>query len=157
MTGAVFQVFGWILAAASAPDPAYPPARVDAAVETRHGVSVPDPYRWMEDLESEETKRWIGAQEELFRSFVEGVPGREEFQRRILGLSDRELFVAPVQAGDRYFLTKITSTGVPAGLWVQNGRRGASRLLIDPRSRGAGMTLGVFAPSPDGRRVAYTV
>jgi prolyl oligopeptidase len=156
VTGALFRIFGWILAA-SAPDPAYPPARVDDAVETRHGVSVADPYRWMENLESEETKRWIGAEEELFRTFVEGVPGREEFQRRILQLSGRELFLAPVKAGGRYFLTKITSTGVPAGLWVQDGRHGAPRRLIDPKSRGEGTTLGGFAPSPDGRRVAYTV
>ena len=118
---------------------------------------MPDPYRWMEDLESKETERWVRAEEELFRSFVGAVPERDAIRRRILELSDRELYLAPIKAGDRYFLTRITSTGVPAGLWVKEGKDAAPRLLLDPKSRGDGAALGGFAPSPDGRLVAYTL
>lgn len=157
MTPFVASTFGWILAAfAAAPGLEYPPARVEPASETRHGVTVPDPYRWMEELDSEETKRWVRAEEELFRSFVGAVPGRDEMRRRILELSDRELFLAPVKAGGRYFLTRITSTGVPAGLWVKDSASSRPRLLIDAESRGAEASLGAFTPSPNGKLVAYT-
>jgi len=162
MTPLVLQLIGWILAAASAvsgpgaPD-VYPPARADGTVETQHGVSVPDPYRWLEDLESRDTERWTRAEEELFRSFVAAVPERDAIRRRILERSDQELYLAPIKAGNRYFLARITSTGVPSGLWVKDGKDGAPRLLLDPKSRGDGAVLGGFVPSPDGRLVAYTL
>jgi prolyl oligopeptidase len=154
MTGLLLRVLGLILLGS---DLSYPPARVEEVVETQHGVAVPDPYRWMENLESEETRRWIGAEEALFRSFVGAVPGREEIRRRILELSNRELYLAPVEAGGRYFLTRITSTGAPAGLWVQDGPNAAPRRLLDPKSRGESASVGGFVPSPDGRFVAYTI
>ena len=85
------------------------------------------------------------------------VPERDAIRRRILELSDQELYLAPIKAGNRYFLTRITSTGVPSGLWVKDGKDGPPRLLLDPKSRGDGAALGGFAPSPDGRLVAYTL
>jgi len=162
MTPLVLQLIGWILAAASAVSGpgapyVYPPARLDGTVETQHGISVPDPYRWMEQLDSKETEQWVRAEEELFRSFVSAAPERREMQRRILELSNRELDLAPIKAGERYFLTRVTSSGVPAGLWVKDAKDGAPRMLLDAKSRGEGAVLGGFAPSPDGRFVAYTL
>ena len=162
MSGLVFVLIGWFLAAAcgrpEAPSSrlAYPAARSDGSVETLHGTALPDPYRWMEELESEETRRWIREEETLFQSFVGSVPEREAYRRRILELSSQTLYLAPVEAGGRYFLTRISSTGVPAGLFVQDSPDAAPRLLLDPGSLGAGATLVAAVPSPDGRVVAYT-
>ena len=155
MIGFVLGLFGWILA--SAPSRlSYPPARVEDTAETLHGVTLGDPYRWLEDLQSDETRRWIGQEEALFQSFVGSVPERETYRRRILELSSGTVYLAPVKAGGRYFLTKITSTGVPAGVFVQEGRQAAPKSLLDPRSLGENTTLGAAVPSPDGRFVAYT-
>jgi len=70
MTPLVLQLIGWILAAASAVSGPgapyiYPPVRSDGTVETQHGVSVPDPYRWLEDLDSEGTRQWVEAHGEI--------------------------------------------------------------------------------------------
>ncbi len=150
----------WVGAGAPSPDAlTYPPARRDTAVENLHGVAVPDPYRWLEDSKSGETAAWIRAEDALLKSYLAPVEGREAMRRRILELSGGERFLAPVKAGRMYFLVKITSTGTPTGLWVQEGPSGAPRLLLDPRSRfpGADAALSGIAPSPDGRFVAYTV
>ena len=137
----------------------YPPARRDGAVESFHGVAVPDPYRWLEDSKSGETREWIRAEDALLKSYLAPVADREAMRRRILELSGGERFLAPVKAGRLYFLLKITSTGAPTGLWVQEGPTGAPRLLLDPRSRfpGTDSALNAFAPSPDGRFVACTI
>jgi prolyl oligopeptidase len=162
MSGLIFGLIGWILAACASAPPApparlaYPPARTDDTVETIQGVVVADPYRWMENHESEETRRWIQEEEALFQSFVGSVPERETYRRRILELSSQTLFLAPMKAGGRYFLTRISSTGVPAGLYVQDTPEATPRPLLDPKSLGARTTLGAAVPSPDGRYVAYT-
>lgn len=153
MTGLIWKALSLLLLGDGL---TYPAARVENTVETSHGVSVPDPYRWMEDLESEETTKWIAEEEALFRSFVAAVPGRHAIRRRILELSSQEFYLTPVKAGGRYFLTRMTSTGVPAGLWVQDGSKARPRLLLDPKSRGAASGVFGFTPSPDGRFVAYT-
>ena len=154
----VLGLVAWILAVgpSAAARLSYPAARVENTVETLHAAPVPDPYRWMENQESDETRRWIGEEEALFESFVGAVAERETYRRRIFELSNQTLYLAPAKAGGRYFLTKITSTGVPAGAFVQEGLKAAPAPLLDPESLGAGMTLGAAVPSPDGRFVAYT-
>ena len=54
--------------------PAYPQARRDDTVEDHHGTRVPDPYRWLEDLESEETRSWIEAENRLTRACLDRIP-----------------------------------------------------------------------------------
>lgn len=163
-----FQRIGWVPAlllwvgtgAPSPPDALhYPPARRDEAVESHHGVAVRDPFRWMEESKSSETAAWIRAEDALLKSYLAPVPDREEIRKRILALSGGERFLAPVKAGRRYFLMRISATGTPTGLWVQEGPSATPRPLLDPRSRfpGTSVTLIGFSPSPDGRFVAYTV
>jgi prolyl oligopeptidase len=137
----------------------YPKARLDDIVESHHGIAVKDPYRWMEDLESEETTRWVEEQDELLKSYVRAVPDREAIRRRILELAGGERFLSPVKAGGRYFLTRIASNGAVTGLWIQDGAMAEPRRLLDPKARfpGKDVVLSGFSPSPDGRFVAYTV
>jgi prolyl oligopeptidase len=65
----------------------YPPARQDASVvDTYHGVQVADPYRWLEDPDSTETRAWIDGQVGLTNSYIAGVPQREASEKRITKL-----------------------------------------------------------------------
>jgi hypothetical protein len=59
--------------------PGYPAARRADLVEDLHGQRVPDPYRWLEDAASAETQEWLQAQDRLWASAEEGLPGRSRF------------------------------------------------------------------------------
>ncbi|MEN9279047.1 MAG: hypothetical protein Q6K92_11640, partial [Thermostichus sp. DG_1_5_bins_95] len=62
----------------------YPPTRQDpTAVEDYHGQQVADPYRWLEDLDSEETRAWIEAQNQLTFSYLQGIPARQRLLERL--------------------------------------------------------------------------
>ena len=61
----------------------YPKTRKQDFIEKLHGQDVPDPYRWMEDLDSEEIKAWIDAQNEVTFDFLRGSPLREKIQNRM--------------------------------------------------------------------------
>ena len=65
----------------------YPPARADDLVETLHGVPVPDPYRWLEEAGSPETRAWVDAQNALTRSQLDG-PARDAYVRELTGHLD---------------------------------------------------------------------
>ena len=61
----------------------YPPARRLDLVEELHGFRVADPYRWLEDAESDETEAWSKAQDELLAEWMEGRPEREAVRERL--------------------------------------------------------------------------
>src|SRR5262245_59734090 len=137
--------------------PAYPPARREDATETHHGVAVPDPYRWLEDLVSEETRRWIDAEEALLEDYVAPVSGTAPMRQRLLELGRQEFSLTPIKAAGRYYSMTTTAAGNPTGLWVRESVESAPRLLLDPAKRfPADVTLNGFEPSPDGRLVAFT-
>src|SRR5687767_9393298 len=83
-------------------DPLYPHARVDPFVETLHGVPVLDPYRWLEDAASPETRAWVDAQNVLTRSVLDG-PARDVFVRELTGCFDYPRTVAALGRGNRFF------------------------------------------------------
>ena len=68
----------------------YPPTRKADQVDDYHGVKVADPYRWLEDLDSEETKAWVEAQNKLSFGFLAGIPARTALKDRITKLWNYE-------------------------------------------------------------------
>src|SRR5436190_11330644 len=83
----------------------YPLARRDSHVDDYHGEKVADPYRWMEELDSPETKAWVKAEAELTDSYLEKIPVRKVLKERLTKLLDFEKFGSPFHAGERYFFT----------------------------------------------------
>ncbi len=76
----------------------YPPTRAEDFVEELHGVQVPDPYRWMEDLDSDELRQWIEAQNDLTFDLLDSSPLREEIRERMTTLWNYEKVSAPTNA-----------------------------------------------------------
>src|SRR4029079_15429675 len=70
-------------APARRPGLAYPVARTGDVVETHHGIKVADPYRWMEDMDSEQTRAWVTAENALTDAYLATLPGREALAKRI--------------------------------------------------------------------------
>jgi hypothetical protein len=75
-------------------------------VDTFHGVEVQDPYRWMEDNNSETLKNWVQEQNKLTFGYLETIPEREKIKERLTQLWNYERFGIPTRQADRYFIYK---------------------------------------------------
>src|SRR5918912_478872 len=79
----------------------YPTARKADQVDDYHGVKVADPYRWLEDLDSEETRKWVEAENKLTFSFLEAIPQRAAIRDRLTKLWNYEKYGVPFKEGNR--------------------------------------------------------
>src|SRR5690554_1733715 len=81
----------------------YPEPPRAEQVDDYHGTQVADPYRPLEDMNSDATKRWVAQQNALAQPFLEAIPARERFKARMTELWNYERYDVPVKAGSRYF------------------------------------------------------
>jgi prolyl oligopeptidase len=137
--------------------PPYSP--VEPVTEVLHGVPITDPYRWLEDQNSQRTREWLGAQQEYARSYLDAIPGRDRIRKRIRELLDVETYDAVQKAGNKYFFRKRLPGQEQPCIYFREGTEGADRLLIDPAERGTGPYTAVkpLRVSPDGRLLLYEV
>ncbi|HET9769602.1 MAG TPA: prolyl oligopeptidase family serine peptidase, partial [Acidimicrobiia bacterium] len=137
----------------------YPDAPRQDIVEDLHGHSVADPYRWLEDPDSPATRAWSKAQDELVRPFLDGIPARDAYARRLRELSVG-LVTPPAARGDRLFLMRRhpdQEHAVLVMLAPGDDPLSGGRVLIDPAtlSDDDTITLDGWRPSPDGALLAY--
>ncbi len=137
----------------------YPNSRKVNLIETIHGVEVSDPYRWLEDIDSAETRAWISAQNKLTSAYLEQLSGRERLKKRLHQLWDFEKFDAPVQRGSRLFFSHNNGLQNQPVLFWQEGLEGEQRELLDPNNLSADGTMALvgYVPSPDGKLFAYGI
>src|SRR4051812_44046823 len=84
----------------------YPAAPRGDHVDVYHGTKVPDPYRWLEDLDSPQTRAWVEAENQLTFGFLESLPQRAQFRDRLTRLWNFERVGVPTKEGGRYFFSK---------------------------------------------------
>jgi prolyl oligopeptidase len=135
----------------------YPVARKGDTVDAYHGLKVPDPYRWLEDTDSEESRRWIEAENKITFAFLEKIPQRKEIEKRITDLWNYEKFSAPKRVGKRYFWSKNDGLQNQAVMYWADSLKGAPRVLLDPNKLSADGTVALagLAISEDGKLAAY--
>jgi prolyl oligopeptidase len=135
----------------------YPESRRVDQVDEYHGVRVEDPYRWLEDLDSDETHRWIAAQNRVTAAWLGSIPEREEIRQRLTELWNYERYGMPVKEGGRYFFVKNAGLQNQNVLYTMETLDGPARVLLDPNEMSPDGTVALvsFSVSPDGRRVAY--
>src|SRR5258708_35517279 len=92
-----------LAAAVAAPAPK---TRTDDIIDTVHGVTIHDPYRWLEDQQSPETRLWIDTQNAYTRSVLDPLPGRSAITKRLEELLKTERFNTPGGRTGRYFFTR---------------------------------------------------
>jgi prolyl oligopeptidase len=154
-----------VLAACSSPSRSqmqtlmnYPPAAQGTVVDTYHGTKVPDPYRWLEGADAAETMKWVDAQNALTRGFLDS-PIRESIEKRLTELYDYPRTGIPTKRGNRYFFTHNTGLQPQAVLYVQDGLKGARRVLFDPNALASDGTaaLTALAVNDPGTLIAYAI
>src|SRR5664279_323507 len=142
---------------AAATPPAVPAERLDL-VEDLHGQRVADPYRWLEDAKSDQTRAWSEAQDALYASARASWPGLDRLRGRLGELLASGMIIPPIWRGQRQFLMRRTAEQEHAVLLTIDPD-GTDRTLIDPMALDpSGLTtLDTWQPSKEGDRLAYQV
>lgn len=135
----------------------YPASRRGDCVDLYHGVEVPDPYRWLEDLESAETAAWVEAQNALTQSYLDAIASRPAITKRLEELWNYEKFGVPFKAGDRYFYFKNDGLQNQSVLYTLAALDAEPQVLLDPNtlSEDGTIALSGLAISDDGQWLAY--
>jgi len=136
-----------------------PHSAVEPVTEIFHGVSVTDPYRWLENQDSPQTRAWIEEQTLYARSYLESIPGRDRIRKRIREFFAVETYDSLQIAGGSYFFRKRLPDQEQPCIYMRNGADGEDQLLIDPSQRETGKYTAVkpLRVSPDGRLLLYEV
>ena len=137
--------------------PTYPLSRTSDAVEILHGETIPDPYRWLEDGESADTRQWTDAQNALTRSYLDAVPARERIRARLDQLLAIGVLSVPAPVRGRYFYQRRDGRQNQPVLYLRQGVGGEDRPIVDPNALDTGGTVALdwYYPSDDGRLLAY--
>jgi prolyl oligopeptidase len=137
-------------------------------VDVYHGVSVRDPYRWLELLDDPRVHTWVDAQNAYTQPLLNALPGREPFRRRMLELWNYERFGASLSGGHSYvvpeehagrlFYLHNDGTQDQSVLTVLDAPGAVPRTLLDPNalSTDHATALAGYTVSPDGAYLAYT-
>jgi len=137
--------------------PPPPASRTSDVVETIHGVQVTDPYRWLEDGDSPETRAWVDAQNAATRSVLDAVPQRSAIRARLDELLSTGQVGTPQVRGERAFYQRRDARADQPILVVRDTPDGAERTLLDPNALSARgiVALDWWYPSRDGTLLAY--
>ncbi|XP_068646484.1 uncharacterized protein [Aristolochia californica] len=138
----------------------YPPTRRDdSVVDDYHGVSIPDPYRWLEDPDEEEVKDFVEKQVTLTESVLHTCDTRELLRNEITKLFDHPRYETPFKRGNRYFYFHNTGLQAQNVLYVQDDVEGSAEVLLDPNalSEDGTVALSISAVSEDAKFLAYGV
>jgi len=124
-----------------------------------HGVPVADPYRWLEDSGSAQTREWLAQQNHYTRTYLDHVPRREVIRKRIREFLAVETYDSLEIAENRHFFRKRLPDQEQPSIYMREGRDGTDQLLLDPAERGEGRHTAVkpVRVSPDGRLLLYEI
>lgn len=138
-----------------------PKAPVREVTDTYFRTEVVDPYRWMEDLQNTETIEWMKAQNNYARRFLERLPMKEVFLKRLNELDSSNVNISGVRRiGNKYFYLKLAPGENDRKLYVRERLDGAEQLLVDPvklSSKEKRFSISDYSVSNDGKYVSYSL
>lgn len=125
-------------------------------VDVIYGISIADPYRWLEN-NNKEVQQWIKKQNKFTRSELNKIKIRKNIKNRLIQIFRKETIGVPIPRGNRYFFEKLDKNNDLSILYVQDGLKGKPRILIDPNkfSKSKNSILNLWYPSYDGKLMAY--
>src|SRR4051812_18405402 len=149
----------FLLQIAFAQDKQAPPTRRDDVKETLHGVTVEDPYRWLEDQNSPETRAWIDQQNAYTKSKIGDLPTRQAISERLGQLLKVESTEAPIERNGRYFYRNRKADQDQYVIYMRTGLTGAPKVLVDPHplSPDHSTSVDIVDVTEDGSMLAYNV
>ena len=124
-----------------------------------HGVKVADPYRWLEDDNSAETKAWVEAQNKVTFGYLENIPERAAIKARLTKLWNYERYGVPFKQGGRYFYSKNDGLQNQSVLYTMKSLDAPPALLLDPNTLSTDGTVALksYDITDDGNLMAYAL
>jgi prolyl oligopeptidase len=149
----------WLLLLASAAFAGPPPTRRESVTDNLHGLAIQDPYRWLEDQNSPETRAWIESQNRYTKSMLDVLPGRKRLAARLEQLLRIDVVGVPIARGGRYFFRKRSAQQEQFVIAMRHGSDGKEEILVDPHSmsKDATISAGIADISQDGLWLAYWI
>ncbi len=137
----------------------YPHSTQGTVVDEYFGTPVADPYRWLEDDQSEETKAWVKAQNEVTFAYLDKIPLRQELKERMTQLWDYPTSSIPSKKGDLYFISCNTGKQNQSVIYVKENLEDTGRVLLDPNTLSSDGTIALAATavSEDQKYFAYAI
>src|SRR5947209_5090543 len=150
-----------LVACATATRHVPPPPATEArpVTENLHGVTVTDPYRWLEDQQSPATRAWIDQENAYTDSLLGALPQKQKFAQRLEQLLNTDQIGTPIVRGGRYFFTRRGVGQDLFSIYERESAAGPDVLLIDPAPMSPKHTtnVGIDDVSSDGKMLAYYV
>lgn len=122
-----------------------------------HGVTVNDPFRWLEEQESSSTREWLEGQRKQIENYFLNLPDSSSMRKRVRELLDWSASSPPIVKRNRRFFLSRSQGQAQASIIMHNEITGVEKVLVDPRTRGEDVAVSVASVSPTGRVLAYAV
>ena len=137
----------------------YPATRQVDVVDDYAGRMVPDPYRWLEDLDAKDVADWVAAQNAVTQAHLETLPLRSAFNRRLTELWNYPRTTLPVEENGRLFYAKNSGLQRQSPIFMRAGLTASPSIVIDPNALWPDGTISLaqIAPSPDATLLAYAI
>jgi prolyl oligopeptidase len=135
----------------------YPEAPKGTQVDDYFGTKVPDPYRWLEDADSAQTKAWVEEENKLTFDYLRRIPSREHIEQRLTKLWNYEKYGVPQKEGGRYFFAKNTGLQNQSVIFTTPALDQPPKELLDPNKLSSDGTVALdsYAVSDNGQYMAY--
>ncbi len=137
----------------------YPETKKVSVVDDYHGVKVADPYRWLEDDNSEETKSWVNEQNKVTFDYLDKIPFRNKIKERFTEILNYPKYGAPFKAGEKYYFFKNDGLQNQSVLYVKNNLDADEEVFLDPNkfSEDGTKSLTTLSFSDNGKYLVYGV
>ncbi len=137
----------------------YPETKKQNVVDDYFGVSVEDPYRWLENDTTAETEAWVKAQNKVTFGYLDSIPFRDDIRKRLKEIWDYPKMSAPYHRGDYYFIYKNDGLQNQSVLYYKENLDDKAKVLLDPNklSDDGTVALAGTSVSDDGKYLAYGI
>ena len=138
---------------------AYPATSKVEQADDYFGTQVSDPYRWLEDDNSEETGAWVKAQNAVTFGYLESIPFRDKIRERLTKIWDFPKQGAPFKEGGRYYFFKNDGLQNQDVVYMKENLDGEEKIVLDPNTFSDDGTVALtnFSPSRDGKYIGYGI
>ena len=139
--------------------PAPPATATGTVTEDFHGTEIKDPYRWLEDAKSPQTRAWIDSQIRYTEEYLSQIKIREQIVADLTKLQRVDVYSVPAEYGGKIFFEKRLADENQSSIYERDGWKGTDTRLVDATKLSADQNTSVSIDdiSHDGKLVVYGI